>query len=152
MRRFPEELYEIAANEVAQRNVVRSVMAKAFSDAGGDEKKAIAYYMEYRAAQLAQEAREDVRRKRRAAAHATKQQAVSSFRPAAAAVLGVVTLIFAALALVLLIMGVNELVDPNTPDALAPLRLTILSFLMATSCGVCGFFTYKVFKNVRTRQ
>jgi hypothetical protein len=38
MKRFAQELYEIAANEVAQHNVVRGIMAKAFSRAGGDEK------------------------------------------------------------------------------------------------------------------
>ena len=109
MSRFAQELYEIAAEEVAQRNVVRGIMAKAFSDAGGDEKKAIAYYIEYRAAQLAQQATEDLRHKRRVAAHAAKQRAVSSVRTLAPAVLGVMTFIFGALAIVLLIIAVNEL-------------------------------------------
>jgi len=74
MRRFAPEFYEIAASEVAQHNVVRGIMAKAFSDAGGDEKKAIAYYIEYRAGQLAQGTREELRQKRLAAREELRQK------------------------------------------------------------------------------
>jgi hypothetical protein len=49
----PEErFYEEAALEVSRRQMVPGVMAKAFSEADGDEKKAIARYIGIRAAQL----------------------------------------------------------------------------------------------------
>jgi hypothetical protein len=99
MSRFAQELYEIAANEVTQHNVVRGIMAKTFSDAGGDEKKAIAYYMEYRAAQLAQEAREELRQKRRAATGAARQRAISKFRPLGYGALSAVLWLFGLFAL-----------------------------------------------------
>src|SRR5947208_15069599 len=76
--RFPQQFYEIAANEVAQRNVDRGIMAKAFTDAGGDEKKAIVYYIDRRSAQLAQEARKGQRQQQRTKRVAAKEQAISS--------------------------------------------------------------------------
>lgn len=50
-----EKFYERAGLEVAQRNFVPSLYTKAFSDAGGDERKAIARYIKYRVQQLERE-------------------------------------------------------------------------------------------------
>jgi hypothetical protein len=47
-----QQFYDLAAREVAERTVVRGIMAKAFSDAGGDERKAVALYIKYRVKNL----------------------------------------------------------------------------------------------------
>lgn len=44
--------YETAAQEIAERRPVPGLMAKAFSDADGDERKAVARYLKLRAGQL----------------------------------------------------------------------------------------------------
>jgi len=55
MNKLEEKCYEIAAREVASRRMHPAMMAKAFSDADGDEKKAIARYIKLRVQRLAEE-------------------------------------------------------------------------------------------------
>jgi hypothetical protein len=67
MNRLEERLYEIAAQEVATKKFMPALMAKAFSDADGDEKKTIARYIRLRVRDLAedfarQQAQEEARR------------------------------------------------------------------------------------------
>ncbi|MDO9541003.1 MAG: hypothetical protein Q7J98_01600 [Kiritimatiellia bacterium] len=47
-----EYFYETAAQEVATKQFVPGLMAKAFSECNGDEKKTIARYIKYRVGQL----------------------------------------------------------------------------------------------------
>ena len=51
MNTLEEQFYAAAAQEVATKTVSPGVMAKAFADADGDEKKAIARYIRLRVAQ-----------------------------------------------------------------------------------------------------
>src|SRR5206468_10581072 len=121
--RFPQQFYEIAANEVAQRNVVRGIMAKAFTDAGGDEKKAIVYYIDRRAAQLAQEARKGQRHQQRTKRAAAKEQAISSLRQPAYGALsglfGAVTLVSGVLTIFLGIVDLGLSMDQSAADRAA---------------------------------
>jgi len=55
MSRAEEEIYEGVALEIASKHMRPGVFAKAFSEAEGDESKAIAIYIEYRVAQIRQE-------------------------------------------------------------------------------------------------
>ena len=52
MTEIDEWFYADAAREVADRTVIAGLMAKAFSEADGDERKAAAKYISYRAKQL----------------------------------------------------------------------------------------------------
>jgi curved DNA-binding protein CbpA len=148
MGHFAQEFYEIAANEVAQHNVVRGIMAKAFTDAGGDEKKAIAYYIEYRAAQLAQEAKNVLRQKRRAQRAAATQRVISSVRPPVfgflTGIFGIVTLISGLLTAFFALAGIGSLNQASDADKAG---LIIIGFVGATVCGlmaaVFGVLTYK---------
>ncbi len=58
-----EWFYEIAAREVAEKKFNPGMMAKAFSEADGDEKKAIARYIKYRVEQLGGEYRAEQARR-----------------------------------------------------------------------------------------
>jgi len=60
-----EQFYEIAAREVAEKKFNPGMMAKAFSEADGDEKKAIARYIKYRVGQLAEQAEQQEEQRRR---------------------------------------------------------------------------------------
>ena len=152
--RFPQQFYEIAANEVAQRNVVRGIMAKAFTDAGGDEKKAIVYYIDRRAAQLAQEARKGQRQQQRTKRAAAKEQAISSLRQPAYCALsglfGAVTLVSGVLTLFFGLGAIGLALDQAAPDRAARFVGMIISFASATVCcvvaGVCGYLTYRCIK------
>jgi hypothetical protein len=55
MNKVEEHLYAIAAQEVAAKKFIPALMAKAFSDADGDEKKSIARYIKLRVQQLTEE-------------------------------------------------------------------------------------------------
>jgi hypothetical protein len=80
MKNLEEQFYEIAGLEVAERRLVAGLMAKAFSEADGDERKAVARYIKYRVSQLSKEhhvgvARQEAEAKnRRAAEAAAKKQ------------------------------------------------------------------------------
>lgn len=50
-----EEYFEIAAKEVATRVMRPGLFAKAFSESDGDEKRALALYIKYRAKELSDE-------------------------------------------------------------------------------------------------
>ena len=52
MNALEEKFYETAAREIADRKLVPAVMAKAFAEADGDEKRAIALYLKIRVEQL----------------------------------------------------------------------------------------------------
>ena len=52
-----EQLYAIAGQEVASRNMSPGLMAKALADANGDEKKAAAAYIRLRVEQLRTESK-----------------------------------------------------------------------------------------------
>jgi hypothetical protein len=151
MSRFSQEFYEIAANEVAQHKVVRGIMAKAFSDASGDEKKAIAYYIERRAAMLAQEAKEELRQKRRATTNASKQRARSVFRQfsygALSGLLALTSLISGLLAIVFVLGGIVAPLGQSSTDEAPPVALIIIFSMGAIALGlvaiVCGLLTYK---------
>ena len=52
MNQIEEHFYETAAQEVATKQVVPGLMAKAFSECDGDERRTIARYIKYRVAQL----------------------------------------------------------------------------------------------------
>src|SRR5262249_17527596 len=151
MSRFPQELYEIAANEVAQRNVVHGIMAKASTDAGGDEKKAIACYIEYRAAQLAQEASEKLHQKRRGERAAAKRPAILRFREPAYAVLsalfGIVTLILVLLTVFLVFAAIRGALNQAIPHDAARFNAILICFVVAIVCGflaaLCGRLTSK---------
>ena len=75
-----EQFYELAALEVAHKRVVPGVMAKAYSEADGDEKKAIARYIRMRVAQLQREAVEQLARekKQEETDHAARMRAESA--------------------------------------------------------------------------
>lgn len=55
MKDIEKYYYEIAAREIAEKNLVLSIFSKAFSDADGDEKKAVARYIQIRAVELISE-------------------------------------------------------------------------------------------------
>jgi hypothetical protein len=55
MNKLEHHLYATAAQEVAAKKFVPALMAKAFSDADGDEKKTIARYIKLRVQHLAEE-------------------------------------------------------------------------------------------------
>jgi hypothetical protein len=80
MNNLEEQFYEMAAREVAERRLVPGIMAKAFSEADGDERKAVARYIKLRVSQLATEHQADVARqeaeakRRRAVEAAAKKQ------------------------------------------------------------------------------
>ena len=57
MNKIEETLYEIAGREIAERRTVPGVMAKAFADAQGDEKRTIANYLRLRVRQLSDQAK-----------------------------------------------------------------------------------------------
>ena len=57
MSTLEDQFYETAAREVAERRLVAGIMAKAFSEADGDERKAVARYLKLRVSQLAMEYR-----------------------------------------------------------------------------------------------
>lgn len=61
-----ERFYEIASDEIKSGLVRPGLRAKAFSDANGDEGRSQALYLKYRAAQLAQEDKEQRRAQREA--------------------------------------------------------------------------------------
>jgi predicted histidine transporter YuiF (NhaC family) len=152
MNRFAQKFYETAANEVAQHNVVRGIMAKAFSRARGDEKKAVAYYIKYRAAQLAQEAREELRKKRREAMAVAKQPEISSVRLDYKALSALFSALFwgltvtsGLLTIFFAIVGSGAL-NQSAPDSYAQQSqsaVAVFSFLMATAFGIatvaCGY-------------
>lgn len=52
MNGHTERFYEIAAREVASKQVVPGIMAKAFADNNGEEKGTIATYIRLRVAQM----------------------------------------------------------------------------------------------------
>ncbi|MGE3965983.1 MAG: hypothetical protein AB7I09_17945 [Planctomycetota bacterium] len=52
MSSLEEHFYEIAAREVAEKRVLAGLMAKAYSKADGDDKKAVARYLRMRVKQL----------------------------------------------------------------------------------------------------
>jgi hypothetical protein len=54
-----EAIYELVADEIRSKRLRPGLYAKAFSDAEGDEKKAIAVYIERRMAQLVAQAKEE---------------------------------------------------------------------------------------------
>lgn len=55
MDRNEERLYEIAALELAERRAAPGLMAKAFSETEGDERKSFARYIQLRVRQLREE-------------------------------------------------------------------------------------------------
>jgi len=57
-----ERLYEIAAREIQDKKVSPGLMAKAFSECDGDEKKATSRYIKYRVSQLQQKLVADMER------------------------------------------------------------------------------------------
>ena len=57
MNNNTERFYEIAANEIATKQVVVGVMSKAFADNNGDEKRTMAAYIRLRVEQLEKESR-----------------------------------------------------------------------------------------------
>lgn len=65
-----EEAYAIAAQEIASKNVSPGLMAKTYTDANGDEKKAILNYMKLRVGQLVETAKNEAQQ-----AQAAQQQA-----------------------------------------------------------------------------
>jgi len=73
MDTLEEQFYAVAAQEVATKNTSPGVMAKAFADANGDEKKAIAKYIRLRVSQqkeahkaaVAQAARHESQRRKK---------------------------------------------------------------------------------------
>lgn len=80
MNKLEEHLYATAAQEVAAKRFVPALMAKAFSDADGDEKKSIARYIKLRVQQLAEEvvaaqAEAEVRQERAAREREERQRA-----------------------------------------------------------------------------
>ena len=52
MNSIEEQFYEIAAQEVAERRLIAAILAKAFSEADGDERKTVARYLKLRVEQL----------------------------------------------------------------------------------------------------
>lgn len=58
MNKLEEKLYEIAANEVANKQMVKGVYAKAYSDSLGDERLSISLYIKYRVNHLLEETME----------------------------------------------------------------------------------------------
>lgn len=84
MDTFEEKFYELAAREVAERRLVPAVMAKAFSEADGDERKSIARYIKIRALQLAADHDADLRRQHQRRSEAEKQEAKEKQRTAVA--------------------------------------------------------------------
>lgn len=63
MNTIEEHFYETAAREVASKQVVPGLMAKAFSECDGDEKKTIARYIKYRVVQLHDQYRGEIARR-----------------------------------------------------------------------------------------
>jgi predicted RNA-binding Zn-ribbon protein involved in translation (DUF1610 family) len=66
MNEAEERFYEIAASEIANKSTVPGLMARAFADADGDEKKTIAKYIKLRVAQLQAELAQEITRRREA--------------------------------------------------------------------------------------
>lgn len=66
INRIEERLYDTAAREVDTKQVAPGLMAKAFSECDGDEKKAAARYIKYRVAQLQEELAMEEEEKRKA--------------------------------------------------------------------------------------
>ena len=75
MHALEEQFYELAAREVAERRLVPAVMAKAFSEADGDERKSIARYIKIRVLQLASDYDADLQRQHQQRAEAEQQKA-----------------------------------------------------------------------------
>jgi amino acid transporter len=115
-------------------------------------RRRFAYYIEYRAAQLAQEAREELRKKRRAGTPAAKERAISKLRPlrcrALSAVLGLLALT-SGLLTIFFALGVGAALGQTPDRPFAPL----LSFLIAAACGlvtaVCGVLADRFIKKTR---
>ena len=85
MNKAEEEFYEIAAYELAQKRPKPGIMAKAFSDSGGDERKTFALYIKLRVEQLAEEYREQIRREQREAKTQAAEAATAAPRARQAA-------------------------------------------------------------------
>ena len=63
MNSIEERFYEIAAQEVATKTTARGIMAKAFADAGGDERQTIVLYIRLRVEQLTKEFNDEATRR-----------------------------------------------------------------------------------------
>ena len=75
-----ELLYEIVAEEVASKTLKPGIWAKAFSEAGGEQSKAVALYISYRTEQLRPELAAEIQRQmlskieEQAAAHDRREE------------------------------------------------------------------------------
>lgn len=67
MDKQEEQFYEIVGREVATKQFVPGLVAKAYADAEGDQKKTIALYIRLRVQQLAKERNEERARQEQAA-------------------------------------------------------------------------------------
>lgn len=77
MNHLEERFYEIAALEVAQRRLIPAAMARAFSEADGDERKAIARYIKVRVQQLHKEHEAELCQQKQQQAEEKKQRVVA---------------------------------------------------------------------------
>ena len=75
MTDIEQRFYEEAARELASKQVVVGVMAKAYSDCDGDENKAKALYIKLRVVQLAQQYQEQQQREQMLARERAEQRA-----------------------------------------------------------------------------
>jgi len=148
-------------------------MAKAFSDARGDEKKAIAKYIEYRAAQLAQEAKEELRQKRRAEqvrraaqlAQEAREQAAEqaaareqllrkrkAYHAVLSALFGVVTLIFGLFTIFWVYAAIYGALNHDVSQQVGFAGI-LTGLVVAIVCGLvavaCGLLTSKHIRDVR---
>jgi hypothetical protein len=62
-----EAVYELVAREIGSKSMSPGLFAKAFSEAGGDEAKAIAIYIKYHVAQIKDDIQREQERRRRSA-------------------------------------------------------------------------------------
>jgi hypothetical protein len=77
MNDLEKKFYEIAGQEIASKQMVTAIFAKAFSDAEGDEKKSLALYIKLRVEDLQQLHIHEMDFRRRQADDARKQQEAS---------------------------------------------------------------------------
>jgi len=81
MNEQTQQFYEIAAREVATKQTVTGLMAKAFADNNGDEKMTIAAYIRLRVAQLEEQhnfaQQEETRRRAEADRMAAQREAAN---------------------------------------------------------------------------
>jgi hypothetical protein len=69
-----EAVYELVAREIGLKSLRPGLFAKAFSEAGGDEVKAIAIYIKYRVAQIKDDTQQEQERRRQEQESKTEEE------------------------------------------------------------------------------